>query len=192
MCRTRVEAAIGAVRQARNFTVCILRHRIIAFLKHKSSHAHQPQLAGSLAKVIDWLFHGIPNEHQRLYALAGLLLPGMTENFPDLCLPSPAIDARHQFGQPFATSNPTRRAALTEASEISELDIEAADARGFPKTPMSACNAQAVSQVGCRLIVASSAKIKRPRDPGAVAGPSARTRSTNASMSGFDETGAGA
>src|SRR5262245_38937756 len=56
---------------------------------------------------------------------------------------------------------------------------------------MSACNVHAVSQVGCRLIVASSANSRRPRAPCALEGPSARTRSTNASISDLDETGAG-
>src|SRR5215470_19457882 len=56
---------------------------------------------------------------------------------------------------------------------------------------ISACNVQAVSQVGWRLIVASSAKISRPRAPRAVEGPRARTCSMKLSISGFDETGAG-
>ena len=56
---------------------------------------------------------------------------------------------------------------------------------------MSACKAQAVSQVGCRLMVASSAKISRPRLPAVAAGPSPRTRSMKASISGRDEAGAG-
>src|SRR5215831_16309489 len=56
---------------------------------------------------------------------------------------------------------------------------------------ISACNVQAVSQVGWRLIVASSAKISRPRAPLAVDGPSARTFSMKLSISGFGETGAG-
>src|SRR6185369_5246413 len=56
---------------------------------------------------------------------------------------------------------------------------------------MSACRAQAESQVGWRLIVASSAKINRPRCPVAVAGPRARTFSIKVSISGLDETGAG-
>src|SRR6476659_2597523 len=56
---------------------------------------------------------------------------------------------------------------------------------------MSPCSAQAVSQVGCRLMVASSAKINRPRLPAVAAGPSARTLSRKASISGLDEAGAG-
>ena len=40
-------------------------------------------------------------------------------------------------------------------------------------------------------MVASSAKISRPRLPPVAAGPSARTRSMNASISGRDEAGAG-
>ena len=50
---------------------------------------------------------------------------------------------------------------------------------------MSACSWQAVSQVGCRLMVASSAKISRPRWPGARrVGDSVRTCSRKASISG--------
>jgi hypothetical protein len=37
---------------------------------------------------------------------------------------------------------------------------------------MSACSVQAMSQVGCRLMVASSAKTSRPRCPAAVGGAS--------------------
>src|SRR5450631_1535805 len=56
---------------------------------------------------------------------------------------------------------------------------------------MSACNAQAESQVGCRLMVASSANTSRPRLPPVAAGPSPRTRSMKASISGREEAGAG-
>src|SRR5450432_1934874 len=56
---------------------------------------------------------------------------------------------------------------------------------------MSACSAQAESQVGCRLMVASSAKISRPRFPCVGAGPSARTRSMKDSISGREAAGAG-
>src|ERR1051326_6000875 len=47
---------------------------------------------------------------------------------------------------------------------------------------MSACNAQAMSHVGCRLIVASSAKISRPLACGAC-GDIARAFATKAAMS---------
>src|ERR1043166_7781852 len=47
---------------------------------------------------------------------------------------------------------------------------------------MSACNAQAMSHVGCRLIVASSAKISRPRACGAC-GDIDRAFATKAAMS---------
>src|SRR6476469_9657397 len=56
---------------------------------------------------------------------------------------------------------------------------------------MSACKVQAVSQVGWRLIVASRAKISRPRPPRADEGPRERTCSMKVSISGLDETGAG-
>src|SRR5687767_12440099 len=57
---------------------------------------------------------------------------------------------------------------------------------------MSACRRQAVSQVGCRLMVASSAKISRPRNPVAPAGPRLLTAARNASTSPRDEAaGAG-
>src|SRR5215211_1918034 len=57
---------------------------------------------------------------------------------------------------------------------------------------ISACSRQASSQVGCRLMVASSAKISRPRSPGATGGARLRARCTNASISGRDEVGVGA
>src|SRR5690349_18772357 len=47
---------------------------------------------------------------------------------------------------------------------------------------MSACSAQAMSQVGCRLIVASSAKTRRPCAP-AECGDIARALATKAAMS---------
>src|SRR5262249_31196812 len=56
---------------------------------------------------------------------------------------------------------------------------------------MSACRRQAVSQVGCRLMVASSAKTSRPRWPAAVAGSRLLTWARKASMSEGDDTGAG-
>ena len=121
------------MRKASNFTISIFRHRIIAFLKHESPHTKEAQFAGSLAKMVDWFFHGIPNEHERLYTLACVLLSRMTQNFAYLGLPSPAIDPRHQFGQPFAAGNPTGRAAFAQAPEINQLDVETADTRGLPK-----------------------------------------------------------
>src|ERR1700694_4064652 len=47
---------------------------------------------------------------------------------------------------------------------------------------MSACSAQAISQVGCRLMVASSANTSRPLAPGAC-GDIARALATKAAMS---------
>src|SRR5690349_20873192 len=47
---------------------------------------------------------------------------------------------------------------------------------------MSACSAQAMSQVGCRLMVASSANTSRPRAP-AACGDIARALATKAAMS---------
>src|SRR5215510_11390640 len=47
---------------------------------------------------------------------------------------------------------------------------------------MSACSAQAMSQVGCRLMVASSANTRRPRPP-AACGDIARAFATKAAMS---------
>src|ERR1700742_2104516 len=47
---------------------------------------------------------------------------------------------------------------------------------------MSACNAQAMSQVGCRLMVASSANTSRPRAP-AACGDIARAFATKLAMS---------
>src|SRR5215467_7640127 len=56
---------------------------------------------------------------------------------------------------------------------------------------MSACSRQAVSQVGCRLMVASSAKISRPRAPAAVAGVRRLTSLRKASISARDDDAAG-
>src|SRR5580704_13423380 len=47
---------------------------------------------------------------------------------------------------------------------------------------MSACSAHAMSQVGCRLMVASSANTRRPRPP-AACGDIARALATKAAMS---------
>src|SRR6516165_6603707 len=57
---------------------------------------------------------------------------------------------------------------------------------------MSACRRQAVSQVGCRLMVASKAKISRPRCPASVAGARLFTLVRKASISERVECGAGA
>ncbi len=78
MSRSRIEAAIGAMRQPRNFTIGVFRHRIIAFLKHECPHAEQPELTGGLAKIVDGLFHGIADKHQSLDPVARVLLPGVT------------------------------------------------------------------------------------------------------------------
>ena len=59
---------------------------------------------------------------------------------------------------------------------MSRLPIEAASRN------MSACSAQAMSQVGCRLMVASSANTSRPRAP-AACGDIARALATKAAMS---------
>src|SRR5580700_10168864 len=59
---------------------------------------------------------------------------------------------------------------------ISRLPREAASRN------MSACSAQAMSQVGCRLMVASSANTRRPRPP-AACGDVARALATKAAIS---------
>src|ERR1700737_4587756 len=57
---------------------------------------------------------------------------------------------------------------------------------------MSACRRHAVSQVGCRLMVASNAKISRPRCPEPVAGARLFTLLRNTSISERVDWGAGA
>src|SRR5579875_4038761 len=56
---------------------------------------------------------------------------------------------------------------------------------------ISVCSTQALSQVGWRLMVASSAKTSRPRAPPTVAGARRRTASRKASISVLAETGGG-
>jgi hypothetical protein len=55
---------------------------------------------------------------------------------------------------------------------------------------MSACSVQAMSQVGCRLMVASSANTSRPRAP-AACGDIARAFATKAAMSFGVDVGSG-
>src|SRR5262245_21256861 len=64
---------------------------------------------------------------------------------------------------------------------MSRLPTEAASRN------MSACSVQAMSQVGCRLMVASSANTRRPRAP-AACGDMARALATKAAMSSELET----
>src|SRR5258708_16856906 len=55
---------------------------------------------------------------------------------------------------------------------------------------MSACSAQAMSHVGCRLMVASSANTRRPRAPGAC-GDIALALATKAAMSSAADLASG-
>ena len=97
----------------------------------------------------------------------------MGENLSDLGMAAAAVDPRHQRAEPLGLREPRRRSAFGKPAIIDELDIKAADGGRF--TEHVGLQTQAVSQVGCRLIVASSAKISRPRLPAFAAGPSAFT-----------------
>ena len=90
----------------------------------------------------------------------------MAEDLADLGMAAAAIDPLPSARQPFRLRHPSRGAAFGEAAEIDELHVEAADRSRLRGTCRPAARRR-VSQVGCRLMVASSAKISRPRWPGA-------------------------
>ena len=88
----------------------------------------------------------------------------MREDLADLGVAAAAVDARHQVAEPLGLRHPARGAAFGRARGNRRAGRRARRSRAASRN-MSACSRQAVSQVGCRLMVASSAKISRPRVP---------------------------
>ena len=88
----------------------------------------------------------------------------MPQNFADLRLPAAAIDARHQFAEPFWSGNPSRCAAFGESSVIDELKIEPADGGGFAEH----FRLEATSLVPGRL--SAHGRIEGEDEPAALAG----------------------
>ena len=102
------------------------------------------------------------------------------QHLADLGIAALAIDPAHQPGELADVGDPSRRAAFIEAAIVDQPHVETAD--DAASRNMSACSAQAMSQVGCRLIVASSANISLPLAP-ARCGDIARALATKAAMS---------
>ena len=59
---TRIEAAVGAVCQARNRAEYVLDFPIAPLLEHEGRDAKTTKLAGVLAQGVRVLLHGIANE----------------------------------------------------------------------------------------------------------------------------------
>src|SRR5271165_713164 len=118
MSRTRIEAAIGAARQAREFAKTLFSDWIITFLEHEGRNAEKSERTGSLAKVVELFLHRVPDEDQRLH-FAALRLPlGMRDDLADLGMPAATIDLLHQRGEPFGLRHPLRRPTFADAAVI--------------------------------------------------------------------------
>ncbi len=165
----RIEAAIGAARQPRDLAERLFGDRVVALLEHEGRHAEQPELAGRCARSSIALLHGVADIDQRLH-LARLESRAWHGQAP--C--GSACGRRGSRSAPSASpsrrrARPSARRGIRQPAEIDQLDVEPAD-RAPPRGTSRACSRQAVSQVGCRLMVASSAKISRPRLPGSAVG----------------------
>ena len=74
----RVTRAISAER--------VLGDGVAAFLEHEHWNTAQAELAGRLDEIVDALLHRIADIHERVDAVAGVLLGGMFQHFQDLCM----------------------------------------------------------------------------------------------------------
>ena len=93
----------------------------------------------------------------------------------------------HAFRQRFRIVDPFAGPGFAETMEIDQLHIQSADL--FDGVEHVGLESQGRSEVGCRLIVASMAKINRPR-PSALTGASVFKCATKASTSASLECGA--
>ncbi len=189
MRRAGIEAAIGAARQPGDLAIGVLGHRVVALLEHEHRHAEQAEFAGRLAQIVDLLLHGVADEHHRLHALLAIFLAGVAEHLADLGVAAAAIDARHQRGEFLGSRDPAGGAAFAQAPEIDQLDIEPAGACRLAEH----VGLQRAGGIPGRL--PAHGGVEREDQPPALAarrgGPSARTRSMNAAISGREEAGAG-
>ena len=133
MSRARVETAIGAARQARDFAKGLLGDGIEAFLEHEGGHAEKPELSGRMTQVVEFLFHRIADEDKGLDLSVLRLALGMSEDLAELRVAAAAFNALHQRAQPFRLRYPTRGAALPEAAVIDQLHVQPADRRCLAK-----------------------------------------------------------
>ncbi len=159
----RGEAAECAAGEARDLAERFFADRVITFLEHEGPDVTQAEFASARAYLVKRFLHGVADKDERRdFPFLGFA-PRMGQNLADLGVAAPTIDARHQAAEPARLGDPRRSAALREPAIINQLNIEAAD--GAASRNMSPCSLHALSQVGCRLMVASSAKISRPRCP---------------------------
>src|SRR6185312_11550266 len=108
MRRTRVEAAIRAARQPRDFAERLFGDRIGALLEHESWHPEQPELTCGVTEMVELLLHGIAHEYQGLdLPRLGLAL-GMRNDLADLGVAASAIDPLHEAAEPLGLRNPAR------------------------------------------------------------------------------------
>src|SRR5581483_9806089 len=127
------EPAVGAAGNPRNFTIGVLRHRIMAFLEREDRNPDETKFARGFAEIVDLLFHGVADEDQRLHRRIGVLLPRVAQHLANLRVAAAAIDPPHELGEPDAGAYPCRSAALVKTAEVYELDVEPAEARRFAK-----------------------------------------------------------
>ena len=175
--RAGIEPAVGALGQPRDLTERPLPALSVPSWKRNTGTLQQCQFARTPAQIIDVFFHAIANVNEGIDRPRCRFLVGMAQYLADLRIAAGAGNARHQAGQGVRVRHPFGGPAFPRTAEVDELHFEAAD--GLTAWNISACSASAMSQVGCRLMVASIAKISRPPRlavPGPVPARGARSR----------------
>src|SRR5262245_61757769 len=117
----RIEAAIGAARQARDLAKSLFGDGIVAFLEHEGGHAEKPERAGGVTKIVELFLHGVADENQGLH-LGGLgFARGVGDDLADLGMAAAAVDPLHQRAQPLGLRDPRSEEHTSELQSLRHL-----------------------------------------------------------------------
>src|SRR5262249_53262959 len=113
--RARIEAAIGATRQARDLAKSLFGDGIVAFLEHEGGHPEKPERARGVTKIVKLFLHGVADENQGLHLRGLRLALGVGDDLADLGMAATAVDPLHQRAQPLGLRSPGGGPGFAEA-----------------------------------------------------------------------------
>jgi len=126
-CRSRIEAAIGALGEPRDLAEGGRRTRIRPLLKQEHGHAQQGQLAGAAAQIVDLLLHAVANIDEGTYRPLSRLAARVAQHLANLRIATGTRNLGHQRGERVRIPHPLGGAALGGAAEVDELHIKPAN-----------------------------------------------------------------
>ena len=102
-------------------------------MEQKRRHAHDAELTGHVAQLVDVLLHAVADEYQRVDLVLPRFGGGVFQHPLDLGHAAGTTHLSHLCQQVRRAADPGTRVELPEPAVVTELDVETAQRLGFEK-----------------------------------------------------------